>query len=39
MQSDKTKMMIYELLPNSDKAERFQKEKDWITDYKPKCDK
>ncbi|MFT5824406.1 MAG: putative GIY-YIG superfamily endonuclease [Crocinitomix sp.] len=39
MQSDKTKLMIYELLPNSDKTERLQKEKDWITDYSPECNK
>ncbi|MCF6268137.1 MAG: GIY-YIG nuclease family protein [Melioribacteraceae bacterium] len=39
MQSDKTKLMIYELLPNSDKAERLQKEKEWITAYNPECNK
>ncbi len=39
MQSDKTKLMIYELLPNSDKAERLQKEEEWITAYNPECNK
>lgn len=39
MQSTKTKMMIYELLPNSDKQERLQKEIDWIKLYKPECNK
>lgn len=39
MQSDKTKMMIYKLLPNSDKEKRLEKEKEWIADYKPECNK
>ena len=39
MQSDKTKMMIYELLPNSDKKERLEKESEWIRLYKPTCNK
>lgn len=39
MQSEKTKIMIYELMPNSDKSERFEKEEEWINNYKPKCNK
>ena len=39
MKSDKTKMMIYELLPNSDKGERLQKEIEWINNYGPECNK
>ncbi len=39
MQSTKTKLMIYELLPNSDKQERLKKEEEWINLYKPKCNK
>ncbi|MFO8234404.1 MAG: GIY-YIG nuclease family protein [Bacteroidales bacterium] len=37
MQSSKTKIMIYELLPNTDKQERLKKEESWIKLYKPKC--
>lgn len=37
MQSDKVKLMTYELLPNSDKQDRFAKENEWIELYKPKC--
>ncbi len=39
MQSDKTELMIYELLPNSDKEDRLQKEEEWITTYNPECNK
>lgn len=39
MQSNKTKVMVYELLPNSDKDDRLQKEKEWIKIYEPKCNK
>ena len=39
MQSDKTKMMIYELLPDSDKEERLLKEKERVTTFKPECNK
>ncbi len=39
MQSNKTKMMVYELLPNSDKQERLKKESDWIKLYAPECNK
>lgn len=39
IQSDKTKLMIFELLPNSDKEERLLKEKEWITALKPECNK
>ena len=39
MQSDKTVMMIYELLPDSDKKERLAKEKEWINTYKPMFNK
>ena len=39
MQSDKTKLMIYELLPNSDKNDRLEKEEEWINNYNPKCNK
>jgi len=37
MQSSKTKMMIYELLPDSDKKERLLKQDEWIKEYNPKC--
>ena len=39
MQSSKTKIMIYELLPDSDKAERLKKEEEWIKIYNPECNK
>ncbi|MFC2104367.1 GIY-YIG nuclease family protein [Bacteroidota bacterium] len=39
MQSNKTKMMIYELLPNSDKQDRLEVEKEWINLNKPECNK
>jgi excinuclease UvrABC nuclease subunit len=35
MQGKKTKKMIYELLPGSDKQERLAKEDEWIKLYKP----
>lgn len=31
--------MIYKLLPDSDKAERLEKEKEWIDIYDPLCNK
>lgn len=37
MQSSKTKLMIYELMPNSTKEDRLIKEKEWISSYQPKC--
>mgnify|MGYP000920417389 CR=1 FL=1 len=37
MQSTKTKIMIYELLPDSDKEDRLNKESEWIELYNPKC--
>jgi excinuclease UvrABC nuclease subunit len=37
MQSDKIKIMIYELLPDSDIDERLEKENEWIEKYNPKC--
>lgn len=39
MQSSKIKMMIYELLPYSDKKDRLAKEKEWIRNFNPKCNK
>ena len=39
MKSDKTKIMIYELLPNSDKKERIEKENEWIQLHKPECNR
>jgi len=30
-------MMIYELLPDSDKKERLLKQDEWIKEYNPKC--
>ncbi len=39
MQSSKTKIMKYELLSNSDKQERLEKEAEWIEKHKPKCNK
>lgn len=37
MQSDKSKLMIYELMPNSTKEDRLEKEAEWIKEYKPEC--
>jgi len=37
MQSDKTKLMKYELMPNSTKKERQAREKEWIKKHEPKC--
>ncbi len=39
MQSNKNKKLVYELLPNSDKAERLQKEQEWIQSKKPQYNK
>ena len=39
IQSDKAVIMIYELLPDSDKKGRLAKEKEWINIYKPKYNK
>lgn len=39
MQSEKTKLMIYELLPHSDKEERLEIEKKWIAEHIPECKK
>ena len=39
MQSNITKLMIYELLPNSTKENRLEKENEWIKIYTPKCNK
>jgi len=39
MQSTKTKSMIYELMPNSDKNDRLNKEKEWIKIHNPTCNK
>jgi excinuclease UvrABC nuclease subunit len=39
MQSNSTKIMIYELMPNSTKEERLAKEEEWIKKYNPKCNK
>ena len=37
MQSHKTKMMTYELLPDSTKGDRLIKEREWIKEFNPKC--
>lgn len=37
MQSTKTKIMIYEVMPNSEKKERLEKENEWIENYNPEC--
>lgn len=37
MQSNKKKLMEYELMPSSRKEERTKKEKEWINKYKPEC--
>jgi predicted GIY-YIG superfamily endonuclease len=37
MQSERTKLMIYELMPDSTEDERVAKEQEWIAKYKPKC--
>lgn len=39
MQSTKTKLMKYELMPNSTKKERQTKEREWIKKYDPECNK
>lgn len=39
MKSSKTKILVYELLPDSDKEERLGKENDWIEEYEPLCNK
>ena len=37
MQSTKTKLMVYELMPNSTKEDRLEKEKAWIKKHSPEC--
>lgn len=37
MQSNKTKLMIYELMPNSTKEERLEEEEKWTEKYTPVC--
>lgn len=37
MQSDKTKIMVYESLPYSTKEERLAKEQEWIEKNNPEC--
>ena len=37
MQSNKTKLMIYELMSNSTKEDRLEKEREWIKKYNPEC--
>ena len=39
MQSDKTKLMTFELLPNSDKDDRLRIENEWIKIHNPECNK
>ena len=39
MQSGKTKIMIYELMPNSTEEQRVAKESEWIKKYNPECNK
>jgi len=39
MQSDLTKILVYELMPNSTKDGRLKKEEEWIKKYSPKCNK
>lgn len=39
MQSDMTKIMIYELMPNSTEEQRVVKESEWIKKYNPECNK
>jgi hypothetical protein len=37
MQSDKTKLLQYEVMPNSAKEERLEAEEEWTKKYNPKC--
>ena len=37
LQSDKTALMRYELMPDSTKDDRLEKEAAWISKYDPKC--
>jgi hypothetical protein len=37
MQSDKTNLMQYELMPNSTKEERVEMQDEWIEKYDPRC--
>jgi excinuclease UvrABC nuclease subunit len=37
MQSNLTKLMRYELMPNSTREERLEKEGEWIEKYNPRC--
>ncbi len=39
MQSDKTKILVYELMINSDDKERLNAEKEWIAELVPICNK
>ena len=39
MQSNKTKILVYELMPGSDDDERLEAESAWIASKKPKCNK
>jgi excinuclease UvrABC nuclease subunit len=39
MQSGKTKLMVYELLPNTSKADRGKTEKEWVKEMHPKFNK
>ncbi len=39
MRSNLTKILVFELLPNSDKDERLKKEAEWINKLKLKCNK
>ncbi len=36
MQSSKTKLMVYELMPDSTEAERQEKVAEWVTKHHPK---
>jgi predicted GIY-YIG superfamily endonuclease len=37
MQSDKTKLMVYELMLGSTKEKRLEKEKEWKEEFEPEC--
>ena len=39
MQSTKTKILIYELMPGSTKEERMAKETKWVEKFNPECNK
>ncbi len=37
MQSDKTKLMQYELMPTSTREERLRRQEEWIEKHNPQC--